>query len=64
MDFNEKNATDAVLDSFSKIKQLIHKDDIIYGTVGIHPHESDKNVLTTPQLVQSFKENDKIIGIG
>ena len=52
------------IDSFSKIKQLIHKDDIIYGTVGIHPHESDKNVLTSYQLVQKFKENEKIIGIG
>ena len=52
------------IDSFSKIKQLIHKDDIIYGTVGIHPHESDKNVLASSQLVQNFKENDKIIGIG
>ena len=52
------------IDSFSKIKQLIHKDDIIYGTVGIHPHESDNNVLTSSQLVQNFKDNEKIIGIG
>ena len=52
------------LDSFSKIKQLIHEDEIIYGTVGIHPHESDKNVLTCSELVQNFKENKKIIGIG
>ena len=52
------------LDSFSKIKQLIHKDEIIYGTVGIHPHESDKNVLTSAQLVQNLIENEKIIGIG
>ena len=52
------------LDSFSKIKQLIHKDEIIYGTVGIHPHESDKNVLTSTQLVQNLIENEKIIGIG
>ncbi|MDC3174427.1 TatD family hydrolase [Candidatus Pelagibacter sp.] len=52
------------IESFSKIKQLILKDDIIYGTVGIHPHESDKNVLTCSQLVQNFKENEKIIGIG
>ncbi|MDC3101861.1 TatD family hydrolase [Candidatus Pelagibacter sp.] len=52
------------IDSFSKIKQLIHKDDIIYGTVGIHPHESDKNVLSSSQLVQIFRENEKIIGIG
>ena len=52
------------LDSFSKIKKLIQKDEIIYGTVGIHPHETDKNVFTSSQLVQNFKENDKIIGIG
>ena len=52
------------IDSFSKIKELIHKDDIIYGTVGIHPHESDNNVLTSSQLVQNFKDNEKIIGIG
>ena len=52
------------LDSFSKIKQLILKDKIIYGTVGIHPHESDKNVLTSTQLVQKFIKNEKIIGIG
>ena len=43
------------IDSFSKIKQLIHKDDIIYGTVGIHPHETDKNVLTSSKIVQYFQ---------
>ena len=52
------------IDSFSKIKQLILKDEIIYGTVGIHPHESEKNVLTSKQLIQNFVENKKIIGIG
>ena len=51
-------------ESFSKIKNLVNKDPMIYGTVGIHPHESDKNVLTSSQLVQKFKENEKIIGIG
>ena len=52
------------LDSFSKIRELIHKDEIIYGTVGIHPHESDKNILTSTQLIQNLIENKKIIGIG
>ena len=52
------------LDSFSRIKELINEDEIIYGTVGVHPHESDKNVLTSNQLVQNFRENEKIIGIG
>ena len=32
-------------ESFSKIKELIKKDEIIYGTIGIHPHESDKNEI-------------------
>jgi len=52
------------IDSFSKIKQLIHEDEIIYGTVGIHPHESDNNFLTSKQLVENLTENEKIIGIG
>ena len=38
------------INSFYKIKKLIHKDDIIYGTVGIHPHESDKNILMIKSL--------------
>ena len=42
------------LDSFSKVKQLTQEDEIIYGTVGIHPHESDKNDLTSTQLVLSL----------
>ncbi|MDC3126052.1 TatD family hydrolase [Candidatus Pelagibacter sp.] len=50
--------------SFSKIKELILSDEIIYGTVGIHPHESDKNFLTSSQLAENLLENEKIIGIG
>ena len=42
------------IDSFSKIKQLIKKDDIIYGTVGIHPHESDKNVFTSLEVIRKI----------
>tara|TARA_B100001027_G_scaffold210723_1_gene178173 strand:- start:91 stop:852 length:762 start_codon:yes stop_codon:yes gene_type:complete len=52
------------INSFSKIKQLIHEDEIIYGTVGVHPHESDKDTINTRELVQNFIENKKIIGIG
>ena len=32
-------------ESFSKIKDIVNKDEIIYGTVGIHPHESNTNCL-------------------
>ena len=51
-------------ESFSKIKDIVNKDEIIYGTVGIHPHESDTNTITKSEIVKSLKENPKIIGIG
>ena len=35
------------------IKQLVKKDDIIYGTYGIHPHEA-KNDKVTTKLIYYF----------
>ena len=29
------------LESFEKIKDLVNKDHMIYGTYGIHPHETE-----------------------
>ena len=51
-------------ESFSKIKDIVNKDEIIYGTIGIHPHESDTNKISKNEIVKNFKENPKIIGIG
>ena len=51
-------------ESFSKIKELIKIDEIIYGTVGIHPHESSANVITSNEIIKNISENSKIIGIG
>ena len=52
------------LDSFVKIKQLVKKDDIIYGTYGIHPHESKNDKVTTKLIIDEINQNEKIIGIG
>ena len=51
-------------DSFAKVKELIKRDDIIYGTIGIHPHESSTNIITSKQIIKNLNENSKIIGIG
>ena len=51
-------------ESFLKIKEIIKKDEMIYGTIGTHPHESDKDILKSDQLVKNLDENKKIIGIG
>jgi TatD DNase family protein len=51
-------------ESFDRIKNIIQKDEMIYGTIGIHPHETTKNKITSDIIVKNITENEKIIGIG
>ena len=51
-------------ESFVKIKQLVKKDDIIFGTYGIHPHEAKNDKVTKKLIIDEIKANEKIIGIG
>jgi len=51
-------------ESFSRIKDLIKIDEMIYGTIGIHPHESSKDIITSNEIIKNLKENVKIIGVG
>ena len=51
-------------ESFKKIKQIVRKDEIIFGTYGIHPHEVKDNKITSEQIIHEINNNDKIIGIG
>ena len=51
-------------ESFDRIKNIIKKDEMIYGTIGIHPHETTKNKITSDIIVKNITENEKIIGIG
>ena len=50
--------------SFDRIKNIIEKDEIIFGTIGIHPHETTVNKITTDVIVKSITDNKKIIGVG
>ena len=52
------------LESFTRVKNIINKDDIIFGTIGIHPHETNQNLVSSKTIVKNFNENIKIIGIG
>ena len=52
------------VESFKKIKNIINEDEIIFGTIGIHPHETDNNEISIDYIVKNFEENSKIIGIG
>ena len=52
------------IESFSRVKEIVNKDDIIFGTIGIHPHETDKNKINSEFFIKNLNENKKIIGIG
>ena len=53
------------LESFEKIKLIIEKYKNIYGTFGIHPHESKKYKNIDAKFILNLKKKyKKIIGIG
>tara|TARA_Y100000816_G_C26032440_1_gene540535 strand:+ start:275 stop:1033 length:759 start_codon:yes stop_codon:yes gene_type:complete len=52
------------LNSFDKIKKLVLKDKIIYGTYGIHPHETKNDIVNSDLIINEIISNDKIIGVG
>ena len=51
-------------ESFEQIKKIIEEDEMIFGTIGIHPHETADNKITTDIIVKNLNDNKKIIGIG
>ena len=52
------------IESFLRVKEIVNKDKIIYGTIGIHPHETDKNIIDSKFFAKNLSENKKIIGVG
>ena len=67
---SKKNGVEKILTicttikSFENIINIIKLDNMIYGTFGIHPHETSNNILTTEEIIKPIKENKKIIGVG
>ncbi len=50
--------------SFEIIKKIVLRDEIIYGTYGIHPHEAKNDKITSDLIINEIKKNKKIIGVG
>ena len=50
--------------SYENILKIVKKDSIIYGTFGIHPHETKNDTATKNIITEKANLNDKIIGIG
>ena len=52
-------------ESFDKILKMVDKYNNIYGTYGIHPHETKNYLdLTANKIIKKTNLHNKIIGIG
>ena len=50
--------------SFEKILEIVTIDPIIFGTFGIHPHETSKDIVSKNEIIKNIRNNRKIIGVG
>ena len=51
-------------ESFENVQKILEIDEIIYGTYGIHPHETKNNKVTKNIIIENIKKHPKLIGIG
>ena len=52
------------INGFSNIKDILKIDDIIYGTFGIHPHETETDIVDKSTIVKNIGQKTKLIGVG
>jgi len=53
------------VESFDRIKNIIKLDPMIYGTFGIHPHETEESLLIDKNyIINQINQNERFIGIG
>ena len=46
------------------VKKIVELDPIIFGSIGIHPHETKSDSMNKEFIIDEFKSNKKIIGVG
>jgi len=51
-------------ESYKNILNIIQKDEMIYGTFGIHPHETNNNIVNQEDIIKNINKEKKIIGVG
>ena len=52
------------LKSYKNILKIIKIDPMIFGSIGIHPHEVKNYKINAKYIVNEFINNEKIIGVG
>ena len=52
------------LESYKNILKIIKIDPMIFGSIGIHPHEVKDYKINSDYIVNEFNNSEKIIGVG
>jgi len=52
------------LSSFENIKKIIELDEMIYGSIGLHPHEASDDKMEKEFIIDNANKYKKIIGVG
>ena len=52
------------LSSFENIKKIIELDEMIYGSIGLHPHETSDDRMEKEFIIDNANKYKKIIGVG
>ena len=50
--------------SFKKIINIVNIDPMIFGTFGIHPHETTNDHASRTTIIKNINDYEKIIGVG
>ena len=49
---------------YNNILDIVSKDPMIYGTFGIHPHETKNYLIEKDEIIKKVRMDSKIIGVG
>ena len=50
--------------SFENIKKIIEIDEMVFGSIGTHPHETSQDKMDKEFIITNAKKHKKIIGVG
>lgn len=52
------------MDGFARVREVAERFANVWCSVGVHPHEAEKELLTDPSLLVEAARHPKVVGIG
>ena len=52
------------MDGFARVREIAERFPNVWCSVGIHPHEAEKELLASPDVLVAAAKHPKVVGIG